>query len=92
MDYFFIWNPNTFRVDELEIDVIFLCFGFVPVPNQSNTADKNGNPTGTAPDPNADPEQRTFYENLPFHGMQNPPNKVRSVRSSYFQYCFFFNY
>ncbi|GLV32173.1 neuromusculin [Carabus blaptoides fortunei] len=44
-------------------------------PSPLNTADKNGNPTGNATDPVADPENKTLYENLPFHGMQNPPNK-----------------
>ncbi|XP_044729273.1 hemicentin-1 [Chrysoperla carnea] len=45
-----------------------------PGPSQSNTADKNNlnkdNPSETLTDPD-----RGFYENLPFHGMQNPPNK-----------------
>lgn len=45
-------------------------------PNPSNTADKGGN-LGNSPSDPLDPEQKTFYENLPFHGMQNPPNKVR---------------
>lgn len=24
----------------------------------------------------SEPETKTFYENLPFHGIQSPPNKV----------------
>ena len=51
----------------------------VSVPNQSSTADKGllgGSPqSGGLADPLADPD-KGFYENLPFHGMQNPPNKV----------------
>lgn len=68
--------------------VLDVCFLFFPkkrivyfsfaAPSPSNTADKNGNPTGNATDPVAEPENKTLYENLPFHGMQNPPNKVRN--------------
>ncbi|XP_044766559.1 uncharacterized protein LOC123322654 isoform X3 [Coccinella septempunctata] len=52
------------------------------LPNQSSLADKTG--LGTAPpiggiaDPTYDPD-KGFYENLPFHSMQNPPNKPISV-------------
>lgn len=50
-------------------------------PNQSSTENKT-NLGLTQPDDgsvnpnNIDPENKGFYENLPFHGMQNPPNKV----------------
>lgn len=30
---------------------------------------------------NTDPNDKGFYENLPFHGMQNPPNKVEKYSS-----------
>lgn len=32
-------------------------------------------PVGGTADP-ANDHDKGFYENLPFHGMQNPPNKV----------------
>ncbi|XP_017770206.1 PREDICTED: LOW QUALITY PROTEIN: uncharacterized protein LOC108557968 [Nicrophorus vespilloides] len=48
-------------------------------PNPSSIADKGGlgaaPPGGGLADPLTDPD-KGFYENLPFHGMQNPPNKV----------------
>lgn len=49
-------------------------------PNPSSTGDKErlgAEPGDGSTDPltNAD---KGFYENLPFHGMQNPPNKVRT--------------
>lgn len=51
----------------------------VTVPNQSSIGDKGGigsvPPGGGTADPMGDPD-KLFYENLPFHGMQNPPNKV----------------
>ena len=28
----------------------------------------------------SEPETKTFYENLPFHGIQSPPNKVRGEK------------
>lgn len=47
-------------------------------PNPSSIADKGGlgaaPPGGGSADPLTDPD-KGFYENLPFHGMQNPPNK-----------------
>ncbi|CAH1113208.1 unnamed protein product, partial [Psylliodes chrysocephalus] len=47
-------------------------------PNMSSTEDKPrlgvGLPLGGTADPLNDPDGG-FYENLPFHGMQNPPNK-----------------
>uniref|UniRef100_A0A1B6E6D7 Ig-like domain-containing protein n=1 Tax=Clastoptera arizonana TaxID=38151 RepID=A0A1B6E6D7_9HEMI len=45
-------------------------------PNPSATKDKsdlNSSPSDALLHP--DPDNRAFYENLPFHGMQNPPNK-----------------
>lgn len=49
-------------------------------PNLSTTEDKArlgaAPPRDYAADPMTDSEKQ-FYENLPFHGMQNPPNKVR---------------
>lgn len=48
----------------------------------SSTEDKPrlgvGLPLGGTADPLNDPDGG-FYENLPFHGMQNPPNKVRKT-------------
>lgn len=49
-------------------------------PNLSSTEDKAR--LGAVPprDYTAGPmtdSEKQFYENLPFHGMQNPPNKVR---------------
>lgn len=32
---------------------------------------------GVPSSPDDDANKQTFYENLPFHGMQPPPNKVR---------------
>ncbi|KAH1018820.1 hypothetical protein HUJ05_006512 [Dendroctonus ponderosae] len=34
---------------------------------------------------NTDPNDKGFYENLPFHGMQNPPNKPVSVIAPFHQ-------
>lgn len=51
-------------------------------PNQSSAENKTNlglaQPDGGSVNPNnvVDPENKGFYENLPFHGMQNPPNKV----------------
>lgn len=51
-------------------------------PNPSSTADKGGSgvapPGGGSADPLTDPD-KGFYENLPFHGMQNPPNKTNGT-------------
>lgn len=62
------------------------CLLFFVAPNLSSTEDKAR--LGAAPprDYGADPmteSEKQFYENLPFHGMQNPPNKV-SHNSIYF--------
>ncbi|KAG8232213.1 hypothetical protein J437_LFUL010515, partial [Ladona fulva] len=49
---------------------------FLPDPNQSATKDKSKQ--GKTPDGvggSVDDDDRAFYENLPFHGLQNPPNK-----------------
>jgi len=47
-------------------------------PNPSDTKDKskdrNSSPSDALLQPDLD--AKTFYENLPFHGIQNPPNKV----------------
>lgn len=46
-------------------------------PNPSATKDKsdlNSSPSDALLQ--TDPDNKAFYENLPFHGMQNPPNKV----------------
>lgn len=58
-------------------------FFFFAAPNQSSTENKiNLANLGAAPQDgspnniNMDPDNKGFYENLPFHGMQNPPNKV----------------
>ncbi|XP_054282602.1 hemicentin-1-like isoform X3 [Macrosteles quadrilineatus] len=45
-------------------------------PNPSTTKDKsdlNSSPSDALLQ--TDPDNKAFYENLPFHGMQNPPNK-----------------
>lgn len=53
-----------------------------PAPNQSSAENKTNLGLAAQPDAgsvnpnNIAPEDRGFYENLPFHGMQNPPNKV----------------
>lgn len=58
-----------------------LFFFYVLAPNPSSIEDKArlgaAPPVGGIADPLSDPD-KGFYENLPFHGMQNPPNKVRS--------------
>lgn len=41
-------------------------------PNQTT----NSNHMGSMSDGMTDPDTKTFYENLPFHGIQTPPNKV----------------
>lgn len=43
-------------------------------PSQSGTGDKSG--LGPQGSPHDGLGERAFYENLPFHGMQNPPAKV----------------
>ncbi|XP_060519272.1 titin isoform X2 [Cylas formicarius] len=67
--------------------------GDAPPLNQSSTGDKIRTgvaaPVGNMQDhPHAahDPNDKGFYENLPFHGMQNPPNKPISVIAP-FQQC-----
>ncbi|KAG5898347.1 hypothetical protein JTB14_034328 [Gonioctena quinquepunctata] len=51
-------------------------------PNLSSIEDKPrlgvALPLGGIADPSSDPD-KGFYENLPFHGMQNPPNKPISI-------------
>ncbi|XP_065160558.1 uncharacterized protein nrm isoform X4 [Atheta coriaria] len=57
-------------------------------PNPSSTQDKGvlgaAPPGGGSADPLTDPDNG-FYENLPFHGMQSPPNKPVSVISPIIQ-------
>ncbi|XP_075211633.1 neuromusculin isoform X7 [Lycorma delicatula] len=51
-------------------------------PNPSATKDKsdlNSSPNDALLPPDAD--NNAFYENLPFHGMQNPPNKPVTVEN-----------
>lgn len=60
-----------------------IIFAYFPAPNQSSAENKNNSgltqPSGGSVNPNnIDPDNKGFYENLPFHGMQNPPNKVRT--------------
>lgn len=64
----------------LTLKIIFY-FSLLSAPNQSSTESKT--PLGLGPQDggsvnhnNLDPDNKGFYENLPFHGMQNPPNKV----------------
>lgn len=53
-------------------DVIVRIVTVAPKSKQSD------NDSTTPIDPLNQPENdKAFYENLPFHGMQNPPNKVR---------------
>lgn len=61
----------------------------VSAPNPSSTQDKGvlgaAPPGGGSADPLTDPDNG-FYENLPFHGMQSPPNKVRTpYNNSFFE-------
>lgn len=35
------------------------------------------------PSPGDDDNKQTFYENLPFHGMQPPPNKVMDIHTTH---------
>lgn len=56
----------------------------ITAPNQSSTENKTNlgiTPFdgGSVNPNNTEPENKGFYENLPFHGMQNPPNKVTAV-------------
>ncbi|XP_072375760.1 uncharacterized protein, partial [Diabrotica undecimpunctata] len=57
-------------------------------PNMSSTEDKprlgGGLPLGGTADPLSDPD-KGFYENLPFHGMQNPPSKPISIIAPFHQ-------
>lgn len=64
----------------------------VSAPNQSSTENKTNlgltPPSGGSVNPNnVDPDNKGFYENLPFHGMQNPPNKVYSRTYAGFKCC-----
>jgi hypothetical protein len=65
------------------ISFLLVWFYFVVSgPNPSAIKDKsdlNSSPNDALLQPESD---RAFYENLPFHGMQNPPNKVKSNSSS----------
>ncbi|XP_068993831.1 uncharacterized protein nrm isoform X18 [Neodiprion pinetum] len=40
----------------------------------------NNNHVGSVSEGLPDPEMKTFYENLPFHGIQTPPNKLISPK------------
>ncbi|XP_074027941.1 neuromusculin isoform X4 [Leptinotarsa decemlineata] len=57
-------------------------------PNLSSIEDKPrlgvALPLGGTADPSNDPD-KGFYENLPFHGMQNPPNKPISIIAPFTQ-------
>ncbi|XP_044272601.1 uncharacterized protein LOC123016327 [Tribolium madens] len=57
-------------------------------PNPSSTGDKTrlgaAPPVGGSADPTND-HDKGFYENLPFHGMQNPPNKPISIIAPFTQ-------
>ncbi|KAJ3660556.1 hypothetical protein Zmor_004998 [Zophobas morio] len=57
-------------------------------PNPSSAGDKTrlgaAPPVGGSADP-ANDHDKGFYENLPFHGMQNPPNKPISVIAPFTQ-------
>ncbi|XP_046675860.1 hemicentin-2-like isoform X7 [Homalodisca vitripennis] len=66
--------------------VIIICIIIIIVCRRKRAADKCPNPSATKDksDLNSspsdallqtDPDNKAFYENLPFHGMQNPPNK-----------------
>lgn len=60
------------------------------LPNQSTTADRGrlGGPLNDgSTDPLTDPN-KGFYENLPFHGMQTPPNKTNGATQSSDTYIF----
>ncbi|CAH0547572.1 unnamed protein product, partial [Brassicogethes aeneus] len=59
-------------------------YNYKQSPNPSSVGDKTrlgaAPPGGGSADPSTDPNNtaaadKGFYENLPFHGMQNPPNK-----------------
>lgn len=47
---------------------------YVSGPANKDKNDLNASPNDALLQPDGD---KVFYENLPFHGMQNPPNKVR---------------
>lgn len=51
------------------------------MPNQSSMDKGNlGTPLGgSTTDPLLNPD-KSFYENLPFHGLQNPPDKVCVIK------------
>lgn len=58
-------------------------FNFVR-PGSSDLGGKNKNNYHSPNDALLQPESdKVFYENLPFHGMQNPPNKVNINFSSF---------
>ncbi|XP_074027945.1 neuromusculin isoform X7 [Leptinotarsa decemlineata] len=64
------------------------CERDVAAPNLSSIEDKPrlgvALPLGGTADPSNDPD-KGFYENLPFHGMQNPPNKPISIIAPFTQ-------
>lgn len=48
----------------------------VPGPASKDKNDLSSSPNDALLQPDGD---KVFYENLPFHGMQNPPNKVSTA-------------
>ncbi|XP_046627501.1 uncharacterized protein LOC124308652 isoform X7 [Neodiprion virginianus] len=49
-------------------------------PGADPTQAANNNHVGSVSEGLPDPEMKTFYENLPFHGIQTPPNKLISPK------------
>lgn len=74
-------HPSITLYEQFKLIVRTVCDcsdKFVLAPNPSSTGDKGR--LGADPgDGSTDPltMDKGFYENLPFHGMQNPPNKVQ---------------
>ncbi|XP_075211632.1 neuromusculin isoform X6 [Lycorma delicatula] len=75
-------NPVELEDREKPSHKTSLCIFPLSGPNPSATKDKsdlNSSPNDALLPPDAD--NNAFYENLPFHGMQNPPNKPVTVEN-----------
>lgn len=66
---------DVFGIDGIRKRDVFIRISYVIGAN--DLSNKNKNSFHSANDALLQPDgDKAFYENLPFHGMQNPPNKV----------------
>lgn len=78
--YFFVLDPRKLVAIVMNIDLHHdlhgLCLFFaIADPNQA----ANNNHVNSVSEGLPESGTKTFYENLPFHGIQAPPNKVSVI-------------